>query len=84
MGFKVGKRRRGLMRISTGVLALSQSFILTEANRMSRESSWLVFRIAFIVKAVAVLRLDLAISDSYQILFRPPLACKEKGTSEQK
>jgi hypothetical protein len=42
-----------------------------------------VFEIAFIAKAVAVLRLDLADSDSYQIVFNPPLACKAKVISEQ-
>ena len=84
MGFKGRKMIRGLMRIATAIRELSQSLILTEANRTSRESSLLVFRIAFIAKAVAVLRLALADSDSYQMLFSPPLACKEKATSEQK
>jgi len=39
---------------------------------------------AFIDKAVAVLRLDFVDSVSYQLLFKPPLACKEKGIPEQK
>ena len=72
------------MRIVTSVLALSQSLILTEAKRTRSESFIQVFEMAFMVKAVAVLRLDLAVSDSYQMLFKPPLACNEKGTSEQK
>jgi hypothetical protein len=39
---------------------------------------------AFIDKAVAVLRLDFEDSLSYHILFKPPLASKEKGIPEQK
>lgn len=84
MGFKGRKMIRGLMRISTGMRALSQSLILTEANRTSSESFLPEFETAFMAKAVAVLRLDLADSDSYQILFKPPLACNENGVSEQK
>lgn len=74
----------GLMRMGTGVRALSQSFILTDAYRTNRESSEPIFRMAFIDNAVAVLRLDFDDSVSYQMLFNPPLACKEKETSEQK
>jgi hypothetical protein len=67
-----------------GMRPLSQSLILTEANRTRIESFVLVLCIAFITNAVAVLKLDFANSDSYQILFNPPLACKLKLTPEQK
>ena len=74
----------GFIRIGTGVRALSQSFILTDANRTNSESSERVFWMAFIDKAVAVLRLDFVDSVSYHIVFIPPLASKEKGIPEQK
>lgn len=42
-----------------------------------------VLLIAFMNKAVAVLRLVLEVAVSYQMLFTPPLACNEKGMPEQ-
>ena len=74
----------GFIRNGTAVRALSQSFILTDANRTNRESSERVFWMAFIDKAVAVLRLDFEDSVSYHIVLKPPLACKEKDMPEQK
>ena len=72
------------MRIGTSVRLLSQSFIFTLTNRVSRESFAPLAVIAFIAKAEAVLRFDFAVAVSYQILLTPPLACKEKGSPEQK
>jgi hypothetical protein len=66
------------------VRLLSQSFIFTDTNRVRRESFEPTALIAFMAKAEAVLRLDFAVAVSYQILFIPPLACKEKVTPEQK
>ena len=64
------------MRNIIGVRGLSQSFIFTVTNRVSKESFAPLAVIAFIAKAVAVLRFDFAIAVSYQTLFTPPLACK--------
>ena len=72
------------MRMGTSVLLLSQSFIFTVTNRVSRESFAPLTLIAFIAKAEAVLRFDFEVAVSYQILLTPPLACKEKVTPEQK
>ena len=72
------------MRMITGIRSLSQSLILADANRTRIESFALVLCIAFITNAVDVLMLDFTDSDSYQILFSPPLACKLKLTPEQK
>jgi hypothetical protein len=72
------------MRMGTSVRLLSQSFIFTLTNRVSRESLAPLAVIAFIAKAEAVLRFDFAVAVSYQTLFTPPLACKEIGTPEQK
>jgi hypothetical protein len=70
--------------MGTSVRLLSQSFIFTLTNRVNRESFAPLAVIAFIAKAEAVLRFDFAVAVSYQILFTPPLACKEKGIPEQK
>lgn len=72
------------MRMGTSVRLLSQSFIFTLTNRVSKESFAPLAVMAFIVKAEAVLRFDFAVAVSYQTLFTPPLACKEIGTPEQK
>ena len=74
----------GFMRMGTSVRLLSQSFIFKLTNRVSKESFAPLAVIAFIAKAEAVLRFDFAVTVSYQTLFTPPLACKEKGTPEQK
>jgi hypothetical protein len=74
----------GFIRMSTSVRLLSQSFIFALTNRVSRESLAPFAVIAFIAKAEAVLRYDFAVAVSYQTLFTPPLACKEKGIPEQK
>ncbi len=74
----------GFMRMGTSVLLLSQSFIFTLTNRVSRESLAPLAVIAFITKAEAVLRFDFTVVVSYQTLFTPPLACREKGIPEQK
>jgi hypothetical protein len=70
--------------MGTSVRLLSQSFIFTLTNRVSRESLAPLAVIAFIAKAEAVLRFDFDVAVSYQTLFTPPLACKEIGTPEQK
>jgi hypothetical protein len=72
------------MRMGTGVRLLSQSFIFTLTNRVSKESLAPLAAIAFMAKAEAVLRLDFVVAVSYQILFTPPLACRENGIPEQK
>ncbi len=74
----------GFMWMGISVRLLSQSFIFTDTNRVRRESFEPTALIAFMAKAEAVLRLDFAVAVSYQILFIPPLACKEKVTPEQK
>ena len=74
----------GFIRMGTSVRLLSQSFIFALTNRVSRESFAPLAAIAFMAKAEAVLRLDFVVAVSYQILFNPPLACKEKGIPEQK
>ena len=70
--------------MGTSVRLLSQSFIFTVTNRVSKESFAPLAVIAFMAKAEAVLRFDFVKAVSYQILLTPPLACKEKGTLEQK